>query len=687
MKKPSPAPAGIADLGLVRRARDDDEELEIQKPLEWSLMRRLFTYARPVKRKVTALSVMTLIRSAQLPAFAWITALIINGPIRTGDLHGLALGVAGYALLALSTDGLFHFRQRFALEIGETVVNGLRADVFARTQRQPMSFFQRVKLGRIIGRVTSDVESLRVGIQDVLFVSAIQGGQMLFSAVVMAWSDWVLFLVVLGLAPVLWVVNRHFRVRLSHYSRAASDSFSRVTATLAESVNGIRVTQGFVRQQTNAGLFRQLLADHSRYSIALARTSAILTPLLELNSQFFVATLLMFGGWRVYHGYMDVGALITFFLLANQFFAPIAVIGNQYNQALVAMAGAERVFKLIDAKPDWEDAGDAIDLYDPRQSDAGQSQATSARYEPDSTREPPEEKAHVTRTKYQPDSTKAEPGGKLRSSRYEEDQPRGNAWNLSPGTSHSPPSAGIRIEFKNVSFGYDPARLILHDVSFVAEPGRTIALVGHTGSGKSSIINLAAKFYLPTAGEVTVDGREIRTVTSRSLHRQMGMVQQQNFLFSGTVLENIRVAKPGAGEEEVRAAAGRLDCLDILDALPGGLQTDVGERGAGLSVGQRQLVCFTRALLADPRLVILDEATSAIDALTEARLQRALTALLQGRTSFVVAHRLSTIRHADCVLVLDQGRIIERGTHAVLLARGGHYAMLYRQFVQVDEQG
>ena len=487
-----------------------------------------------------------------------------------------------------------------------------------------MSFFHRMKLGRIISRVTSDVEAVRVGIQDVFFVSLIQFGKMAFAAVAMLFCDWTLFLVVLALAPVLWTVNHHFRMKFSRLTRASQESFSRVTATLAESVSGIRVTQGFVRQETNAGLFRTLLSDHSRYNVALARTSAILPPILELNSQFFVAILLLLGGWRAFHHEMELASLIKFFLLANLFFSPITVIGNQYNQALIAMAGAERIFRLIDMPPDWTDAADATPLNDPRTGAAR--------------------------------------------------------------TGAAPRSApGMRIEFRDVSFGYDPGRLVLHDMNFTAEPGRMVALVGHTGSGKSSIINLVAKFYLPTRGEVLIDGREIRTLTSHSLHRQMGMVQQQNFLFSGTVLDNIRLSRPEATEDDVRAAAGRLDCLDVFDELPRGVHTEVGERG-GLSVGQRQLVCFARALLADPRLLVLDEATSSIDALTEARIQQALVALLRGRTSFVVAHRLSTIRHADLVLVLDQGRIIERGTHAELLTLRGHYAALYRQFVQVDER-
>lgn len=615
--------AAIKDSKITVVQKSPEEANEAQfRPLQWSLIRRLFSYTGPVKGKTRVLIALVLTRAIQLPAMIWASSRIIAGPVANGEIDVLPWAVMGYALIAIFTEGMMRWRQKFALEIGEVVVNRLRADIFAKLLTQPMSYFHRVKLGRIISRVTSDVEALRVGIQNVFFVSLVQGGQMIVTAVVMAFLDFDLFLVVLAMAPVLYMINRHFRVKLSKLTRATQESFSRVTATLAESVTGIRVTQGFVRQETNAGFFKDLLSDHSRYNLALARTSGVLTPLLELNSQFFVAILLMFGGWRTLNGDMSMQALIQFFFLSNFFFAPVATLGNQYNAALIAMAGAERVFNLIDAKPDWEDDPAAIALPDPRDS---------------------------------PDRNPDEP-------------------------------LGARIELKNLSFGYTPNKRVLHDVNFIATPGQTIALVGHTGSGKSSIINLISKFYLPTEGEVLIDGHEIRQLTGLSLHHQMGMVQQQNFLFSGTVRANICMSKPNATDDEVREASRQLDCLETFEALPQGFQTQVGEKGSALSVGQRQLICFTRALLADPRIVILDEATSSIDALTEERLQKALAALLHGRTSFIVAHRLSTIRHADQVLVLDQGRVIEHGRHKELLALGGQYAELYRQFIQVEEK-
>lgn len=596
------------------------------------IVRRMLACMGPHAAKRNSVFITTVLRAAQRPLLFWAVAAIINGPVARGDYPGTVLWTLGFAGLLLSTTAVMHWRSRHMGELGEALMHDLRARIFQNLQRMPLSYFHKTKLGRILSRMISDIEATRRGVQLGFFLGQ-EFLQLIGCAVLMLYYNWLLFLVLVAISPVIFLAKNYFHPRIHLFSRHAAESSSRLTGALAEAVRGIRVIQGFTRQERGEQIFGRHVDRLTEDNVKLSAESALYVPLLGATGQVYIAAMLVVGGYCALRGYagLSVGSFVAFFFIPTSFFISLQAVANYYPQFFTSLVGAERVFQLIDLTPEWQDAADAVDLPDPRV-----------------------------------------PAGAVPAKENKE--------SLSVPTTHAP---GVRVEFRKVSFGYDPTRLVLRDVSLVAEPGQVMAFVGHTGSGKSSIINLIAKFYLPTAGELLIDGHEIRTLRSESLHAQMGVVHQTNFLFTGTVLENVRFGRPGATDAEAATAVRALGCLDLFESLPGGLNATVREGGTNLSVGQRQLVCFARALLADPRILILDEATSAVDPVTEHRLQRALARLLAGRTSLVVAHRLSTIIHADQILVLDHGRIVERGTHYELLRRRRKYHALYRQFALV----
>jgi len=599
--------------GLVRLQKDPHQDAQ-HRSIDRVLVGRLLGLMRPYRVKRNWLFFVVFLRCIQQPAFVWAVAATINGPIaQHQSTSWIVLAALGVLVLSAMMQITLHFRQRLTLEIGEAVVNDLRRSVFKHLQSMPMSFYHKTKVGRIISRINGDCDAVRIGVQDVLFVSMVGLGQMMFTALLMLWFDPVLFCIVLAMAPVLWGLNRLFQTRLTQAYREIQESFSRVTATLAESVAGIRVTQGFSRSEKNAELFSDLVVSHADYNMKATWAWGIFNPLLELNSAAVTAAIIAVGGWRVLSpdSFASTGDLIQFMSLTSLFFTPVQILGTQYNQALAAMAGAERVFGILDLKPQWSDVDNASSL----------------------------------------------------------------------------PELQGRLTVENVTFAYDSGTTVLHNVSFDIRPGQRVALVGPTGSGKSTILSLLARFYLPTEGRILLDGVDTRGVTRQSIANQVAMVLQQNYLFTGTVRDNFQIATGASSvpfsDERIYAALESMECRDVVDGLPHGLDTTVGGRGSKLSLGQRQLICFARALLANPRVLILDEATSAIDTMTEVKIQRSIQRLLSGRTCFIVAHRLSTIKNVDEVLVMDHGKIVQRGNHDWLVQQPGMYQSLVKRYCGV----
>lgn len=592
------------------------------RSFDWSISRRLLGYMwRYPKMQWGIIFLAVIIASINTLAPVVMTETIrrtIEHPEQwtasTGlsPLAGVLIGAGLLAFLAFSYYLIMGERIRSVSRMTERVVYDLRSEIFEHVQRLDMSYFDRTKLGRILSRGTGDVEAVRAAIAEVIPRTLIHSLMMLGLFAVMIIYDWLLALAVLAFAPLLWVANNYFQKRMAWAYRAVQESFSRLTANIAESVSGMRVTQAFARETINDQLFRDLCLLHRRRNMNAARIHGLYIPLFDVTSQLIAVVIIAFGGWRVAEGYMSVSDLIGFLLCTGGFFISIIILAELYNTTLQAMAGGERIFALLDTKPEITDAPDAKPL---------------------------------------------------------EPKPR-----------------GAHIVFEHVNFSYTPDKPVLNDISFEAAPGQAVALVGHTGSGKTTIVSLIARLYAHNTGRILIDADPIESITLHSLHSQIALVLQDNFLFSGTVMDNIRFGKPDATDEEVFEACRSLGCLDVLERLPDALNTDVGERGSNLSLGQRQLACFARAMISNPRLLMLDEATSAVDTFTEHKIQRALERLMENRTSIIVAHRLSTVRRADLILVIDHARIIERGTHSQLLAQQGHYATLYSEFVRLSTE-
>jgi ATP-binding cassette subfamily B protein len=545
----------------------------------------------------------------------WYDVLPTGSPAEAylAGLGGLILIVAGLYVVGSVAGGLQFFLMSWA---GQRVLRAIRAELFRHLHALSLGYYSRNEAGSVMSRITNDIDTMQQALSFALV--NVTGGVLLIGWILVSMLTLSLpyALISMAVLPIMAAATLWLSSQARKAFRQTRVAIGEVNSDLQESIAGVREVQAFGRQEANIESFRDTNAANRDANIKAISFTAALAPTLEALGYVAIAIVAVAGGLALLQGQglfgtaMSLGLIITFLGFVQRFNQPIQQISVLWTNIQSAVAGAERIFGLLDEKPDVVDK---------------------------------------------------------------------------PGAPAIPTITG-EVELDDVWASYTPGEFVLKGVSFRAAPGQTIAIVGPTGAGKTTIINLIPRFYDVARGAVRIDGTDVRDVTAESLHRQIGIVLQDTFLFSDTVMNNIRVGRPGATDDEVQVAAGLARAHDFITRLPQGYQTVLGERGSGLSQGQRQLLAIARAALASPRILILDEATSSVDTRTERLIQQALENLLHGRTSFVIAHRLSTIRNADQVLVVDGGRIVERGTHQELLDRRGAYHALYmRQFLNNED--
>jgi len=609
-------------------AVDSSEESTLGKAYDARLMRRLWIYLVPYRRMVLAAVLLIVVSSllqlvgplataVALDLFVrpfdeqpqslsvvsrWIDAEIARRGLEVSAATGLGVVALLYLGSLLLTFVVLYWQSYIMQMMGQHIMFDLRRDIYGQMSRLPLAFFDRNPVGRLVTRVTNDVDALNelftagivAIIGDILLLVGIMG--------VLFWLDWRLALVSFAILPLLTLLTLWFKIRARQSYREVRVRLARINAYLQEHITGMSVVQLFTRETQVFEEFSGINDAHRRANVRAIFFYAVYYPGVELVTALGIALILWYGGGKVLAGILSVGSLVAFLQYAQRFYQPLADLSEKYNILQAAMASSERIFALLD---------EPLDLQ-----------------EPDSA--------------FVPETTEG------------------------------------AVEFDDVTFSYLEGEPVLERISFRIEPGETLAVVGHTGAGKSTLANLLLRFYEVQQGSVRVDGVDVRQWGLAALRGSIAMVLQDVFLFSGTVADNIRLGEQAIDAQRLRWAAQEVHALEFIEQSPAGFEAEVRERGAGLSVGQKQLIAFARALAFDPRILILDEATSSVDTETEQKIQSALNRLLLGRTSLVIAHRLSTIQRADRIVVLHRGQLREQGTHQELLAQRGIYYRLYQ---------
>jgi ATP-binding cassette subfamily B protein/subfamily B ATP-binding cassette protein MsbA len=578
----------------------DVEGVRIDKRLAF----RALQYARPYRSRLLWALLLTTFATAMSVLAPYLVKVAIDEHIAVGDIPGLTV-IAVVTLAVYVANYVASARQIVIMsEVGQLILKTMRMQLFRHLQRLPLGYFHKHPTGVTVSRLINDVLAMNEVLTNGLLSLFTDVLLLLGTIGIMIYLSPRLALVTIGVMPIMVVAIWIFTERAKVAYRLTRQTVGAVAAGFQENVDGVRVVQAFSREDVNEGQFDQINLANRQANINANTLSSGLMPVIECANALATVAVVWYGGSLVLAGDGEVtlGVLVAFLTYVTRFFQPLRELTQFYNQLQAAMAGAEKVFELLDEPVTLAERPDAVTL----------------------------------------------------------DAVRGD------------------VAFQGVGFCYGAVR-VLQDVTFDIPAGTMTALVGHTGAGKTTISSLLARFYDPAEGVVLLDGHDLRDLSFATLRKNMAVVLQDNFLFAGTIADNIRYGKPEATDEEVTQAAQLAHAHEFIMRFPAGYATNVMERAANLSLGQRQLIAIARAVLADPRVLILDEATSNVDPRTEARLQRALQTLLAGRTSLVVAHRLSTIRAADQVLVIEGGQIVERGRHEELLARRGAYYRLHQQ--------